>query len=60
MPADRLNHTHFRSSQAYLLRERKMRPLTVRLHVAALLHVLSKGCVRIRYFGLLAPRCPTN
>ena len=32
---DRLNQTHFRSYQAYLLRERKMRPLTVRLHVAA-------------------------
>lgn len=33
---DRLNHTHFRSYQAYLLRERKMQPRTVRLHVAAL------------------------
>jgi integrase/recombinase XerD len=33
---DRLNQTHLRSYQAYLLRERKMRPLTVRLHVAAL------------------------
>jgi integrase/recombinase XerD len=33
---DRLNQTHFPSYQAYLLRERKMRPLTVRLHVAAL------------------------
>jgi integrase/recombinase XerD len=33
---DRLNPTHLRSYQAYLLRERKMRPLTVRLHVAAL------------------------
>ncbi len=33
---DRLNHTHFRSYQAYLLHERQMRPLTVRLHVAAL------------------------
>lgn len=33
---DRLNQTHFRSYQVYLLRERKMRPLTVRLHVAAL------------------------
>src|SRR5918993_2702267 len=33
---DRLNQSHFRSYQAYLLRERKMRPLTVRLHVAAL------------------------
>ncbi len=33
---DRLNQTHFRSYQAYLLRERKLRPLTVRIHVAAL------------------------
>jgi integrase/recombinase XerD len=33
---DRLNQTHLRSYQAYLLRERKMRALTVRLHVAAL------------------------
>src|ERR671918_2070630 len=33
---DRLNQSHFRSYHAYLLRERKMRPLTVRLHVAAL------------------------
>jgi len=33
---DRLNQTDFRSYQAYLLRERKLRPLTVRLHGAAL------------------------
>ena len=33
---DRLNQTHCRSYQAYLLHERKLRPLTVRLHVAAL------------------------
>jgi integrase len=33
---DRLNQTHPRSNQAYLLHVRKMRPLTVRLHVAAL------------------------
>jgi integrase/recombinase XerD len=33
---DRLNQAHFRTYQAYLLRERKMQPLTVRLHVAAL------------------------
>jgi hypothetical protein len=33
---DRLNQSHFRTYQAYLLRERKVRPLTVRLHVAAL------------------------
>jgi integrase/recombinase XerD len=33
---DRLNHTHLRTYQAYLLRERKLMPRTVRLHVAAL------------------------
>jgi site-specific recombinase XerD len=33
---DRLNHTHLRSYQVYLLRERKLMPHTVRLHVAAL------------------------
>ena len=33
---DRLNHTHLRTYQAYLLRERKLKPRTVRLHVAAL------------------------
>jgi integrase len=33
---DWLNQTHFRSYQAYLLRERKLMPHTVRLHVAAL------------------------
>ena len=33
---DRLTHTHLRTYQAYLLRERKLKPRTVRLHVAAL------------------------
>ena len=33
---DRLNHTHLRTYQAYLLRDRKLMPRTVRLHVAAL------------------------
>jgi tRNA(Glu) U13 pseudouridine synthase TruD len=33
---DRLNHTHLRTYQAYLLRERKLTSRTVRLHVAAL------------------------
>ena len=33
---DRLSHTHLRTYQAYLLRERKLSPRTVRLHVAAL------------------------
>ncbi|HEY2970366.1 MAG TPA: site-specific integrase [Casimicrobiaceae bacterium] len=33
---DRLNHIHLRTYQAYLLRERKLMPHTVRLHVAAL------------------------
>src|SRR5712691_3462194 len=33
---DRLSHTHLRTYQAYLLRERKLTPRTVRLHVSAL------------------------
>jgi integrase/recombinase XerD len=33
---DCLNHTHLRAYQAYLLRDRKLMPRTVRLHVAAL------------------------
>jgi len=33
---DRLSHTHLRTYQAYLLRERKLSPRTVRLHVSAL------------------------
>jgi integrase/recombinase XerD len=35
-PPDRLTHDHLRTYQAYLLRERKLGPRTVRLHVAAL------------------------
>ena len=35
-PPDRLTHTHRRTYQAYLLRERKLLSRTVRLHVAAL------------------------
>jgi integrase/recombinase XerD len=35
-PPDRLTLTHLRTYQAYLLRERKLTPRTVRLHVAAL------------------------
>src|SRR6266852_6016073 len=33
---DRLNHTHLRTYQVYLLREHKLMPHTVRLQVAAL------------------------
>ncbi|MEP6695029.1 MAG: site-specific integrase [Chloroflexota bacterium] len=33
---DRLTHEHLRTYQAYLLRERKLGPRTVRLHVAAI------------------------
>jgi site-specific recombinase XerD len=32
---DQLNHDHLRTYQAYLLRERKLEPRTVKLHVAA-------------------------
>ena len=35
-PPDRLTLDHLRTYQAYLLRERKLGPRTVRLHVAAL------------------------
>ena len=33
---DRLSHTHLRTYQAYLLRERKLAPRTVKLHVCAI------------------------
>ena len=35
-PPDRLNREHLREYQAYLLRERKLEPRTVKLHVSAL------------------------
>jgi integrase len=35
-PPDQLNQTHLREYQAYLLRERKLGPRTVKLHVSAL------------------------
>jgi hypothetical protein len=35
-PPDQLNQTHLRESQAYLLRDRKLEPRTVKLHVSAL------------------------
>ena len=35
-PPDRLNQNHLRTYQAYLLRERKLGPRTVKLHVSAL------------------------
>jgi integrase/recombinase XerD len=35
-PPDQLNHDHLREYQAYLLRERKLAPRTVKLHVSAL------------------------
>ena len=35
-PPDRLNRKHLREYQAYLLRERKLEPRTVKLHVSAL------------------------
>ena len=49
---DRLSHTHLRTYQAYLLRERKLSPRTVRLHVAALrfffVKTLKRRCCRSR------------
>src|SRR5262245_48476319 len=35
-PPDQLTHDHLREYQAYLLRERKLEPRTVKLHVSAL------------------------
>ena len=35
-PPDQLNQTHLREYQAYLLRDRKLEPRTVKLHVSAL------------------------
>jgi len=35
-PPDQLNRTHLREYQAYLLRDRKLEPRTVKLHVSAL------------------------
>lgn len=35
-PPDRLSHTHLRTYQTYLLRERRLAPRTVRQHVSAL------------------------
>ena len=35
-PPDRLGQAHLREYQAYLLHERKLKPSTVQLHVAAL------------------------
>ena len=35
-PPDQLNQSHVRTYQAYLLRERKLGPRTVKLHVSAL------------------------
>jgi len=35
-PPDQLNQDHLRAYQAYLLRDRKLEPRTVKLHVSAL------------------------
>jgi len=35
-PPDQLNQSHLRTYQAYVLRERKLGPRTVKLHVSAL------------------------
>ena len=35
-PPDQLNQSHVRTYQAYLLRERKLGPRTVKLHVSAM------------------------
>ena len=45
---DRLNQTHLRTYQAYLLRERKLAPRTVKLHVCAIRFLFNK-ILRRRY-----------
>ena len=37
---DQLNQTHLREYQAYLLRDRKLEPRTVKLHVSAIMRRL--------------------
>src|SRR5262245_46627821 len=43
---DRLSQSHFRQYQAYLLRERKLGPRTVKLHVSALRFLFVKTLKR--------------
>jgi integrase/recombinase XerD len=45
-PPDQLNQDHLRTYQAYLLRERKLEPRTVKLHVSALRFFLVKTLKR--------------
>lgn len=45
---DRLNHTHLRTYQAYLLRDRQLAPRTVKLHVCAIRFLFNK-ILRRRY-----------
>jgi site-specific recombinase XerD len=45
---DRLTHTHLRTYQAYLLRDRKLAPRTVKLHVCAIRFLFNK-ILRRRY-----------
>jgi len=45
---DRLNHTHLRTYQAHLLRDRKLAPRTVKLHVCAIRFLFNR-VLRRRY-----------
>jgi site-specific recombinase XerD len=45
---DRLNHTHLRTYQAHLLRQRKLTPRTVKLHICAIRFFFNKT-LRRRY-----------
>src|SRR4030095_14401560 len=45
---DRLNHTHLRTYQAHLLRDRQLAPRTVKLHVCAIRFFFNK-ILRRRY-----------
>ena len=60
-PPDQLNRDHLRTYQAYLLRERKLEPRTVKLHVSALRFFFIKTLKR-RYSWTTCPirRCPVD
>jgi integrase/recombinase XerD len=53
-PPDRLDQSHLRTYQAYLLRDRTLEPRTVTLHVSALRFFVVKTLKR-RYFARRHP-----
>jgi integrase/recombinase XerD len=57
-PPDTLNHTHSREYQAYLLRERKLEPRTVKLDVSALRFFFVKTLKRPYLDDIPYPKVP--